>query len=153
MITLNNLCRVLGCRIEDIAEYIEEYIRKLDFDTERLETLAASLNALGYLLISYGAKIDIYDIVTNNEVDTTSAEVTVLGQLIIVIGYILLWIVSTRRVYARVLRNEYLDETNFVPSYKKLETSYLLSIFANLVRLEAFYEILLNREHNSEDNE
>ncbi len=138
---------------EEFNEYIEEYIRKLDFDTERLETLAASLNALGYLLISYGAKIDIYDIVTNNEVDTTSAEVTVLGQLIIVIGYILLWIVSTRRVYARVLRNEYLDETNFVPSYKKLETSYLLSIFANLVRLEAFYEILLNREHNSEDNE
>ena len=138
---------------EEFNEYIEEYIRKLDFDTERLETLAASLNALGYLLIAYGAKIDIYDIVTNNEVDTTSAEVTVLGQLIIVIGYILLWIVSTRRVYARVLRNEYLDETNFVPSYKKLETSYLLSIFANLVRLEAFYEILLNREHNSEDNE
>lgn len=138
---------------EEFNEYIEEYIRKLDFDTEKLETLAASLNALGYLLISYGAKIDIYDIVTNNEVDTTSAEVTVLGQLIIVIGYILLWIVSTRRVYARVLRNEYLEETNFVPSYKKLETSYLLSIFANLVRLEAFYEILLNREHNSEDNE
>lgn len=138
---------------EEFNEYIEEYIRKLDFDTERLETLAASLNALGYLLISYGAKIDIYDIVTNNEVDTTSAEVTVLGQLIIVIGYILLWIVSTRRVYARVLRNEYLEETNFVSSYKKLETSYLLSVFANLVRLEAFYEILLNREHNSEDNE
>ena len=138
---------------EEFNEYIEEYIRKLDFDTERLETLGASLNALGYLLISYGAKIDIYDIVTNNEVDTTSAEVTVLGQLIIVIGYILLWIVSTRRVYARVLRNEYLEETNFVPSYKKLETSYLLSVFANLVRLEAFYEILLNREHNSEDNE
>ena len=138
---------------EEFNEYIEEYIRKLDFDTERLETLAASLNALGYLLISYGAKIDIYDIVTNNEVDTTSAEVTVLGQLIIVIGYILLWIVSTRRVYARVLRNEYLEETNFVPSYKKLETSYLLSVLANLVRLEAFYEILLNREHNSEDNE
>ena len=138
---------------EEFNEYIEEYIRKLDFDTERLETLAASLNALGYLLIAYGAKIDIYDIVTNNEVDTTSAEVTVLGQLIIVIGYILLWIVSTRRVYARVLRNEYLEETNFVSSYKKLETSYLLSVFANLVRLEAFYEILLNREHNSEDNE
>ena len=138
---------------EEFNEYIEEYIRKLDFDTERLETLAASLNALGYLLIVYGAKIDIYDIVTNNEVDTTSAEVTVLGQLIIVIGYILLWIVSTRRVYARVLRNEYLEETNFVSSYKKLETSYLLSVFANLVRLEAFYEILLNREHNSEDNE
>ena len=138
---------------EEFNEYIEEYIRKLDFDTERLETLAASLNALGYLLIVYGAKIDIYDIVTNNEVDTTSAEVTVLGQLIIVIGYILLWIVSTRRVYARVLRNEYLEETNFVPSYKKLETSYLLSVLANLVRLEAFYEILLNREHNSEDNE
>ena len=108
---------------EEFNEYIEEYIRKLDFDTERLETLAASLNALGYLLISYGAKIDIYDIVTNNEVDTTSAEVTVLGQLIIVIGYILLWIVSTRRVYARMLRNEYLDETNFITSYKKLETS------------------------------
>ena len=138
---------------EEFNEYIEEYIRNLDFDTERLETIGASLNALGYLLICYGAKIDIYDIVTNNEVDTTSAEVTVLGQLIIVIGYILLWIVSVRRVYARELRNEYLKETNFVSSYKKLETSYLLSVFSNLVRLEAFYEILVNREHISEDNE
>lgn len=138
---------------EEFKEYMEEYIRKLDFETEKLEVLGASLNALGYLIICYGAKIDIYDIITNNEIDITSAEVTLLGQLIVVIGYSILLVVSIRRVYSRKLRNEYLDENNFIPSFKKLESAYLLSVFANLLRLEAFYEILLNRETNTEDNE
>lgn len=142
--TLNN---------EDFTKYVEEYIRSLDFDTARLESLGASLNALGYLIISYGAKIDTYDIITNNEVDVSSAEVTLFGQTIIVIGYSILWVVSIRRVYSREIRNEYLDENNRISSYQKLESAYLISIFANLLRLEAFYEILINRETNIEDNE
>ena len=40
----------------------------------------------------------------------------------------------------------------FISSYKKLETSYLLSTFSNYLRLEAFYEIFLNRERNTDDN-
>lgn len=142
--TLNN---------EDFMKYMEEYIRSLDFDTARLESLGASLNALGYLLISYGAQIDLYDIVTNNEVDLTSAEVSLLGQLFIAVGYSILWVVSIRKVYSREIRNEYLDEKNRISSFKKLESSYLLSIFANLLRLEAFYEILINRESTVEKNE
>lgn len=138
---------------EEFTEYIEEYIRSLDYDTARLESLGASLNSLGYLIISYGAKIDIYDIITNNEVDLTSPEVTLFGQLIIVVGYSILWIVSIRRVYTRELRNEYLKENNRISSYEKLKSAYLLSVFANLLRLEAFYEILINRETNIEDNE
>ena len=137
---------------EDFEKYIENYIRELDLETEKLEIIGASLNALGYLIISYGADIDIYDIITNNEVDTTSAEVTLFGQLIIVIGYLILLVVSTRRVYTRKLRNEYLNENNFISSYEKLETSYLLSTFSNYLRLEAFYEIFLNRERNTDDN-
>ena len=137
---------------EDFEKYIENYIRELDLETEKLEIIGASLNALGYLIISYGADIDIYDIITNNEVDTTSAEVTLFGQLIIVIGYLILSVVSTRRVYTRKLRNEYLNENNFISSYEKLETSYLLSTFSNYLRLEAFYEIFLNRERNTDDN-
>ncbi|MDY2629897.1 MULTISPECIES: hypothetical protein [unclassified Clostridium] len=138
---------------EEFKEYMEEYIRKLDFETQRLEILGTSLNALGYLIICYGAKIDIYDIITNNEVDINSAEVTLFGQIIIVIGYSILWVVSIRRVYSRKLRNEYLDEKNYIPAYTKLEFSYILSVFSNLLRLEAFYEILMNRELNTEDNE
>jgi hypothetical protein len=138
---------------EEFKEYMEEYIRKLDFETQRLEILGASLNALGYLIICYGANIDIYDIITNNEVDITSAEVTLFGQIIIVIGYSILWIVSIRRVYSRKLRNKYLDENNYIPAYVKLESAYILSVFSNLLRLEAFYEILINRELNTEDNE
>lgn len=138
---------------EEFKEYMEEYIRKLDFETQRLDILGASLNALGYLIICYGANIDIYGIITNNEVDITSAEVTLFGQIIIVIGYSILWIVSIRRVYSRKLRNKYLDENNYIPAYVKLESAYILSVFANLLRLEAFYEILINRELNREDSE
>lgn len=138
---------------EEFTKYIEEYIRSLDYDTARLESLGTSLNALGYLIISYGAKVDIYDIITNNEVDVTSAEASLFGQLIIVIGYSILWVVSIRRVYTRELRNEYLDENNRISSYEKLKTAYLISVFANLLRLQAFYEILINRETNIEDNE
>ena len=138
---------------EDFKKNIEEYIRNLDIETEKLDILGASLNALGYLIIAYGAEIEINDIITNNEVDITSPEAIVLGQLITVIGYSILWVVSIRRIYSRELRNEYLEENNFIPSYKKLESAYLLSIFANVLRLEAFYEILLNRENNTEDND
>lgn len=138
---------------EEFTKYMEEYIRNLDYDTASLESLGSSLNALGYLIISYGAKVDIYDIITNNEVDITSAEASLFGQLIIVIGYSILWVVSIRRVYTRELRNEYLDENNRISSYEKLKTAYLISVFANLLRLEAFYEILINRETNIEDNE
>ncbi|MGG7058839.1 hypothetical protein ACQPUY_02725 [Clostridium nigeriense] len=138
---------------EEFTKHVEEYIRSLDYDTARLESLGASLNALGYLIISYGAKIDIYDILTNNEVDVTSADVTLFGQLIVVVGYSILWVVSIRRVYTREIRNEYLDENNRISSYEKLKSAYLISVFANLLRLEAFYEILINRETNIEDNE
>lgn len=138
---------------EEFTKYVEEYIRSLDYDTARLESLGASLNALGYLIISYGAKIDICDILTNNEVDVTSADVTLFGQLIVVVGYSILWVVSIRRVYTREIRNEYLDENNRISSYEKLKSAYLISVFANLLRLEAFYEILINRETNIEDNE
>jgi len=137
---------------EEFDKYIEEYIRTLDLETEKLDILGSSLNALGYLVIAFSAEIDIHDIITNNEVDTTSAEATVFGQFIIVIGYSILWVVSIRRVYSRELRNMYLDENNFLPAYEKLESAYLLSVFANLLRLEAFYEILLNRENNIDDN-
>ncbi len=137
---------------EDFNKYIENHIRKLDLETEKLEIIGSSLNALGYLIISYGADIDIYDIITNNEVDVTSTEVTLFGQLIIVIGYLTLLVVSRRRVYTRKLRNEYLNENNFISSYEKLETSYLLSTLSNFLRLEAFYEIFLNREMHTDDN-
>ena len=138
---------------ENFRKYIEEYIRNLDYETEELEILGASLNALGYLILCNGARIDIYDIITNNEVDTTSAEVTVSGQFIIVIGYIILLSVSIRRLYARELRNEYLSEKNFIPAYSKLEAAYTLSVLANLLRLESFNEILLNRENNIKNNQ
>lgn len=138
---------------EEFTKHVEEYIRSLDYDTAKLESLGSSLNALGYLIISYGAKIDIYDILTNNEVDVTSADVTLFGQLIVVVGYSILWVVSIRRVYTREIRNEYLDENNRISSYEKLKSAYLISVFANLLRLEAFYEILINRETNIEDNE
>ena len=139
----------------DFLEELEEYIRNSDLSIGQAEVLGATLNSLGYLIIAYGAKIDIYELL-NDETNSDAALRTFLfGQGIIALGYSILWVVSLNRVKTKILENDYLERQNSLNAYKKVENSYLLSAFANFLRLEAFYELLVlkDEELNEENNE
>ena len=79
------------------SDYIEEYIKNLDLNITELESLGASLNAIGYLIIYYGSQKENYDIRINYETDVTPSELLLLGQYIIVIGYLVLCFVGKKR--------------------------------------------------------
>ncbi|TGY41866.1 hypothetical protein E5347_11155 [Clostridium sartagoforme] len=139
----------------DFLEELEEYIRNSDLSIGQAEILGATLNSLGYLIIAYGAKIDIYELL-NDETNSDSAFRTfLLGQSIIALGYSILWVVSLNRLKTKRLENDYLERQNSLNAYRKVEISYLLSAFANFLRLEAFYELLVlkDEELKEEENE
>lgn len=135
------------------SDYIEEYIKNLDLNITELESLGASLNAIGYLIIYYGSQKENYDIRINYETDVTPSELLLLGQYIIVIGYLVLCFVGKKRFEANLLRVEYLDMQRNLSAYKLLERSYIISSFANFLRLEAFYEIFLEISSLQDENE
>lgn len=135
------------------SDYIEEYIKNLDLSITELESLGASLNAIGYLIIYYGSQKENYDIRINYETDVTPSELLLLGQYIIVIGYLVLCFVGKKRFEANLLRVEYLDMQRNLSAYKLLERSYIISSFANFLRLEAFYEIFLEISSLQDENE
>lgn len=139
----------------NFLEDLEEYIRNSDLSIGQAEILGATLNSLGYLIIAYAAKIDIYELL-NDETNSDAAFRTFLfGQGIIALGYSILWVVSLNRLKTKILENDYLEKQNSLKAYRKVEISYLLSAFANFLRLEAFYELLVlkDEELNEEENE
>ena len=133
--------------------YIEEYINNLDLSITELESLGASFNVLGYSIIFYGSKKENYDLLINNESDVTPSELLLLGQYIIVVGYLILCFVGKKRFESSLLKVEYLDMQRNLSAYKLLERSYIISSFANFLRLEAFYEIFLEINSLSNENE
>lgn len=126
---------------KDSLEDIEEFIKNLDIDLAELERTGATFLSIGYAFFAYAANVDIHDLLTNNNTDVASAEITLCGQQIVLLGYIFLWVVATKRVYSRNLRTTHMEENINVSPYIKLANAYLLSTYANTLRLEAFTEI------------
>ncbi|MBS5938553.1 hypothetical protein [Clostridium sp.] len=139
----------------DFLEELEEYIRNSDLSIGQAEILGATLNSLGYLIIAYGAKIDIYELLNDKTNSDSAFRTFLLGQSIIALGYSILWVVSLNRLKTKRLENDYLERQNSLNAYRKVEISYLLSAFANFLRLEAFYELLVlkDEELKEEENE
>jgi hypothetical protein len=143
--------RYLECMNNNLFNDIEEFIRNLDINLAELERTGATFISIGYAFFAYAANVDIHDLLTNNNTDVASARITLQGQQLVLLGYIFLWVVATKRVYSRNLRNTHMEETINVSPYVKLSNSYLLSTFANTLRLEAFTEIA-NSEESGEGN-
>ncbi|MDB1939958.1 hypothetical protein [Clostridium tertium] len=135
----------------NLFDDIEEFIRNLDINLAELERTGATFISIGYAFFTYAANVDIQDLLTNNNTDVASAEITLQGQQLVLLGYIFLWVVAMKRVYSRNLRNTHMEETINVSPYVKLANAYLLSTFANALRLEAFTEIA-NSEESGEGN-
>ena len=69
----------------------------------------------------------------------------------------MLWIVASERVYAKELSNTYRGEDNDLVAYQNVANSYLISVFANLLRLEAFNKLnedeIQEQKNEEEDKE
>lgn len=115
---------------------IDDSFKSSDLRLAALENFGASLNSIGYLLISISAKTEYRNLIRDEESLPSPIELLIKGQLLILLGYYILWLVANNRVISKELK-----ESNVVSSHKKIEASYLISIFANALRLEAFFEI------------
>ena len=91
--------------------------------------------------IIYCSILDILDAQNRNNTGQTSEEAFLFSQKLVLLGYILLWIVASQRVYAKDLSNTYMREENDLAAYQNVANSYLISIFANFIRLEAFNKL------------
>lgn len=120
---------------------IEEFIKNLDINLAELERTGATLLSIGYAFFSYASNVDINDLITNNNTDVESAEITLYGQELVLLGYIFLWVVANKRIYSRNLRATHTEKNINISPYLKLANAYLLSTFANALKLEAFTEI------------
>ena len=91
--------------IKDSLNEFKEYIKNLDISLAQTEQLGIIFIIFGYLEFFNGADIDILESLEINYTGKSPDEITLLGQELIFIGYILLWIVSIDRVNEKSLRN------------------------------------------------
>ena len=125
---------------DSLNEFIE-YIKNLDINLAQTEQLGIIFIIFGYLEFFTGADIDILESLEIKYTGKSPDEVTLLGQEIILIGYVLLWIVSIERVNEKSLRNSKNDNF-YISAYIQVADSYLLSVIAHSIRLQAFYKIV-----------
>lgn len=125
---------------DSLNEFIE-YIKNLDINLAQTEQLGIIFIIFGYLEFFTGADIDILESLEINYTGKSPDEVTLLGQEIILIGYVLLWIVAIERVNEKSLRNSKNDNF-YISAYIQVADSYLLSVIAHSIRLQAFYKIV-----------
>lgn len=120
---------------------IEEYIKKLDINLADLEKIGVFFILLGYSFYILAANLDILEALEKNNTETTPTDIFIFGQRFVVVGYIILYIVALKRVDERKIRNIYIDGEYILDPYFLVATSYLFSIIANIIRLEAFIQI------------
>lgn len=122
----------------DEKEKIEQDIIKFEVNLGNIEKVGIAFLVVGYSNYIYAINLEILDAQDRNNTGKTPEEAFLFSQNLVVIGYILLWIVSSQRVYAKELNNTYRGEENDLVEYENISTSYLISIFANVMRLESF---------------
>lgn len=120
---------------------IEEYIKNFDINLADLEKVGVFFLLYGYSFYILAANLDILEALERNDTEVMPTDIFVLGQKFVVLGYIILYIVSLKRIDERVIRNNYIDGEYDLNPYFLVSTSYLFSIIANIIRLEAFIKI------------
>ncbi len=119
-----------------------------------MEKVAVAFLVAGYSNYIYAANLDILDAQDRNNTGETSEEAFLFSQKLVLLGYILLWIVASARANIKEISNIYNNERNDIAAYQNVANSYALSIFANVMRLEAFnklYQDVKLEKPNEED--
>ena len=148
-----------GCdrKDNDEKEKIEQYIINFEVNLGNMEKVGVAFLVAGYSNYIYAANLDILDAQDINNTGVTSEEVFLFSQKLVLLGYILLWIVASRRANIKDVSNIYRGENNDLVAYQNVANSYLISVFANLLRLEAFNKLnedeIQERKNEEEDKE
>lgn len=135
--------------MSDTTDYIDQFIKNLGLNLADLEKLGAALLSIGYLYYVNSAQVDtleILDIYNGNE---TPEQIIVNGQRLVLLGYITLYIVSVKRLEEKDFLNSVNESNINIAPYEAVSISYLISVFANLLRLDAFIQIQ-NTENEEE---
>ncbi|MDU2121728.1 MAG: hypothetical protein E7E64_04245 [Clostridium celatum] len=145
-----------GCDKKDNEEKeeIEQYIIKFEVNLGNMEKVGVAFLVAGYSNYIYAANLDILDAQDRNNTGQTSEEAFLFSQRLVLLGYILLWIVASNRLYIKDFSNIYRGENNDLVAYQNVANSYLISVFANLMRLEAFNKLNedeIQEEKNKEE--
>lgn len=129
----------------EISKEIEGYIKNIDLDLANLEKLGSSLLIIGYFNFIFSANLDIEEILGVKSENSQSPELVILtGEILVLKGLIVLWIVAIKRLKEKTSEN-YLTEINeSLNPYKNLADAYFLSVIANIQRVHALNELYLN---------
>lgn len=122
-------------------ENIEDYIKNLDINIANLEKVGIFFILYGYSFYILACNLDILEALEENNTEIMPIDVFRFGQRFVVLGYIIMYIVSLNRTNERNIRNFYTNESYNIDFYNLVSTSYLFSIIANIIRLEAFLQI------------
>lgn len=120
---------------------IEDYIKDLDINLADLEKIGVFFLLFGYSFYVLAANLDILEALEKNYTEIMPTDIFILGQRFVVLGYIILYIVSLKRINERTIRNNCMGDEYDLDPYFLVSTSYLFSIIANIIRLEAFIKI------------
>lgn len=119
----------------------ESYLKDWELALANLEKIGALFASVGYLTFFFASNLDTLTILDINNTGRTAEETFVTGQELISIGYTLLWIVSINRYSEAIFKMNNTEETVDLPAFQQLKDSYLISLFANLYRLDAFIQL------------
>ena len=117
---------------------IESYYKNLNISIANLEKLGVTILITGYLLFIYSSDVEIGEIITDEEANISPADILYLGQTLVAIGYFILLVVSENRTTEDFLN--ILGEN--INARKKVTLSYMLSLIANIIRLQGFDELV-----------
>lgn len=135
--------------MDEFINDIEEYLDMLNIEIAEIEKIGASLLSVGYALFYLGADLDIQEVINDDNSFTQADDVTLFGQKMIFIGYIILFIVNRRRIDEKILINKYEDENIELWPYILITKAYLISVFANYLRVVGFSYISLTKRSDN----
>ena len=124
-----------------IPAYLKEYWKNESLQLSNLEKLGAASLSFGYANYIRAAQLDILDILKMNNTGLKPSSITVFGQRFVLLGYIILFYVSSKRLNQRSLIISEARESIDLTPFKDVQLSYLISVYANALRLNAFIEI------------
>lgn len=133
---------------QDTSEKFDEFIKNLDISIAELEKSGAFFLTLGYSNFFRGADLDVLEILERNFTGDSPAEVTLIGQQFVLMGYVILYIVALKRYDEKQLRLTQGNENINLAPYKILTEAYLASACANYLRYLAFSQILKDSFEN-----
>ena len=129
----------------------EQLITQQDIDLANLEKIGLFFLLYGYSIFVVGADLDILEALDINTTGYIPDSVTLYGQELVLTGYIILFIVASKRVAEKAFRTEVTEENYDLGPYKLLANGYFLSIIANSLRIQAFAEIEILIINNKEE--